>query len=144
MIIFVGCSDKLLLKEQLVYSDIDRIQIVTAMGNPEYGADSKTITDPEEIKSLIDTFNSAKLGKKVPEDDLGIGMPSKYSFYSDGKVIAKFQFNVNDTNVIWYNGDYHYVEYGKGLKTPYELYKNSTAEIVVVDEKGNEMTRPSD
>jgi hypothetical protein len=144
MIILVGCSDKSLLKEQLVSSDIDKIQIVTAMGNPEYGADSKTITSPEEIKSLIDTFNSAKIGKKVQENDLGIGIPSQYSFYSDGEVIAKFEFNVNDTNVIWYNGNYYYVEYGKGLKTPYELYQNSTAEIVVVNENGDEMTRPAD
>jgi electron transport complex protein RnfC len=135
MTILVGCSDKSLLKEQLVSSDIDKIQIVTAMGNPEYGAASKTITSPEEIKSLIDTFNSAKIGKKVQENDLGIGMPSRYSFYSDDVVIAKFEFNVNDTNVIWYNDNYYYVEYGKNLKTPYELYQNAAAEIVVAIQK---------
>ena len=144
MTIVVGYSDKSLLKEQLVSSDIDKIQIITAMGNPEYGADSKTITSPDEIKSLIDTFNSAKIGKKVREIDLGIGMTSKYSFYSDDEVIAKFEFNVNDTNVIWYNDNYYYVEYGKGLKTPYELYENSIAEVVVVNENGDEMTRPTD
>ncbi len=115
MTILVGCSDKSLLKEQLVSSNIDKIRIVTAMGNPEYGADSKTITSPDEIKALIDTFNSAKIGKKVREIDLGIGMTSKYFFYSNDEVIAKFEFNVNDTNVIWYNDNYYYVEYGKGL-----------------------------
>ena len=141
--VLVGCSDNSLLKEQLVDSEIDEVHIVTAMGNPEYGADSKTITSPKEIELLIETFNSAKVGNKVQEDEIGIGETSSYSFLSDDKLISKFEFNVNNSKIIWHNGNYHYVEYDKDLKTPFEIYKNSKAEVVVVDIDGKEMERPS-
>lgn len=60
--VLVGCSHKSLLKEQLISSEINKVQIVSAIGNPEYGADSKKIESPEEIRLLTETFNSAKIG----------------------------------------------------------------------------------
>ena len=141
--VLVGCSGKSLLKKQLVNSEIDKVKIVTAMGNPEYGADSKTITSSEEIELLIETFNSAKVGNKVQEDEIGIGGTSSFSFLSDDKLISKFEFNVNNSKIVWHNDNYHYVEYDKDLKTPFEIYENSKAEVVVVDIYGKEMERPS-
>lgn len=144
LIMFTGCSEKQLMNEQIESNNINKIQVITAMGNPIYGADSKIIIDTNEIKLFVDTFNSATIGKKVNDDDIGVGSVSYYYFYSNDQLLAGFAFNVNDTNVIWYDNNYCYVNYDENLKTPFELYQNSNAEVIVVDENGNELERPQE
>ncbi|TCT17212.1 hypothetical protein EDC18_101510 [Natranaerovirga pectinivora] len=138
LVVFTGCSkQQLLMSEQLNSNSINKIQVITAMGNPDFGAESKIITNTDEIETFVKTFNSGIIGNKVDEKDIGIGSISYYKFFYNDELIAQFTFNVNDTNVIWFNNNYHYVTYGQNLKTPFELYKNSSADIFVVDEKGN-------
>ncbi|GEM_PF-2988626 len=146
IIVMTGCSkkDKALIETHLISSEIDKVVVVTSMGNPKYGADSKTIMNSEEIEQFVETFNSAKIGKRVKDADVGVAMPSHYYFYSKGEVISKFTFNGDNSHIIWFNDSYHYVEYDDKVKRPYELYQDSTAQIEVVDEKGNRMKRPID
>lgn len=133
----VGCTaNKQLLETKISYEEIDKIQIITAMGNPAYGADSKIIIDANEIKAFVDTFNIATIGKKVDDSDVGVTIASYYYFYSDDTLVAEFAFNGNDTNKIWYNESYYYIDYAERADTPFVLYKNSKADIFVVDEKG--------
>ena len=52
--IITGCnSNKGLLTKKIDAKDIDEIQIVTAMGNPEYGAESKIITDKIDSGNML-------------------------------------------------------------------------------------------
>lgn len=145
MIISTGChSSKQLLDTKISYDNIDRIQVITAMGNPKYGAKSKTITDANEIKAFVNSFNDATIGKKVNDKDVNIAMPSYYYIYSKDILVAAFVFNGNDTNKVWYNENYYYIDYPESRKTPFELYNNSKADICIVDAKGNEIQRPQD
>lgn len=141
LLIFSACSGG--AKQETLLTNIDKIQIITSMGHPAYGADSKIITDSNEIQAFIDTFNSAKIGDKVQDEDVGIGVASIYRLFSKGEIVAEYSFNGNDSNVIWKVDGYYHIEYDEGLKKPFELYKTSTAPIVVVDEKGNEIQRPT-
>lgn len=142
--VLTGCSEIQLVTEKLESSSIDKIQVITAIGNPMYGADSKIITDKAEIQLFIDTFNSGIIGRKVDDDDLGIGCVSYYDLYLKDKLVARFAFNVNNTNIIWRDNSYYYVIYDEDLKTPWQLYRSSNAETIVVDLEGNEMERPQD
>ncbi len=144
LLVFTGCSDNQLIRQKMNSSDINKIQVITAMGNPAHGADSKTITSPEEIERFVDTFNSAEIGNQVADEHLGVGGASYYYFYQNEELLALFTFNVNDTNIIWHNGRYHYVIYGQNQKTPYELYQESDAEVIVVDESGNILEIPEE
>lgn len=144
LMMFTGCSEKQLISEQIESNNINKIQVITAMGNPAYGADSKNITDTKEIKLFVDTFNSAIIGNKVDDGDIGVGSASYYYFYFNDELLARFTFNVNDTNIIWNDNNYYYINYDENLKTPFELYQNSNAEVIVVDENGNKMERPQE
>lgn len=135
LIIFTlsGCnSTKDLLTHKIEANDIDKIQIILAMGNPEYGAKSKIITEKDEISSLVDIFNKATIGKKIEDDDIVCSDASKYYFYSKDTLVQQFFFNGNDSERIWYNSNWYYFNYTD--KKPYELYKSSVAEIIIVDE----------
>ncbi|SDK17261.1 hypothetical protein [Natronincola ferrireducens] len=116
------------------------------MGNPAYGADSKIITDTKEIRLFVDTFNSALIGNKIDSKDIGVASASYYYFYFNDELLAVFTFNFNgnDTNIIWHNNNYYCVNYDENLKTPFELYRNSNAEVIIVDERGNKMERPQE
>ena len=142
--LLTGCSDKFLLKDQIESSEIDRIQIITAMGNPEYGIDSKIITSPEEIKTLTDIFNIVKIGDKVHDDELEDSFNSSYLFFKENELIKKFDFNGNNTNIIWNEDNWYQVKYDKDLKTPFQIYEDSKAEIILVDIDGNEMIIEAD
>lgn len=136
-----GCnSDKSLLTNKINVNDIDKIQIVSAMGNPEYGAESKIITEKNEIRLLVDSFNNAVIGDKVRDDDVAVSDVSQYYFYSKNTLIQQFSFNGNDSERIWYNSNWYYVNYTD--MSPYKLYKSSVAEIIIVDENLKEMKRP--
>ncbi len=138
----VGCRDEMSSLSNFENNDVDKIVVTLAMGNPEYGADSKTITDSNEINKFIEVFNNGHLGDTVSDDDIGIGGVSTYVFLKDEEVIQSFSFNVNDTEVIWHNDEWRDVVYPEDSLLPYNLYEQSTSEIVVVDVDGNEMERP--
>lgn len=144
--LIAGCSrsDKTIMKTPLNPSEIDKVVVITSMGNPKYGADSKTITDSEEIYLFVESFNSARLDGKVESDDVGVAMPSHYYFYSGNELISEFSFNGNNSNIIWLDDNYYYIEYDDNLNSPYELYQNSTAKIMLVDEKGNVIDKSID
>ena len=129
-----------LLDDKINPNDIDTIQVVLAMGNPAYGADSKIITDRNEIEAFVHAFNSATIGDVVNPLNLGTGFSSLYYLYSGGSVIHRFVFHVNETGIIRWNSNWHYIYYDGN--TPFELYQASTATVIVVDENRVEMERP--
>lgn len=137
---FSGCSStKMLLDDTSKLDSIDKVQIALAMGNPEYGAESKIITDKDEIKELVDAFNNAIVGEEVKTGEIYITSIASYYFYSDGSLVQRFIFNGNNTEHIFLDSKCYYVKYPD--KTPYELYQQSKAEIITVDEELNEMKR---
>ena len=109
------------------------------MGNPEYGADSKTITDCNEINEFIEVFNNGHLGGTISDDDIAIGGASTYSFYKDDEVIQTFSFNVNDTKIVWHDDKWRDVVYPENTLIPFDLYKQSQGEQNIVDLDENEM-----
>jgi hypothetical protein len=136
-----GCSSPgELPAEKLSAADIDEIQVVLAMGNPEYGADSKIIREKDEIEEIVDAFVGATIGVKVAKEDEAVSDTSKYFFYSEGSLIEEFYFNGNDSERIWHDSAWHYISYPG--QSPYELFRSSGAEIIIVDENFEEMERP--
>ncbi|MDR2183666.1 MAG: hypothetical protein LBE55_05780 [Clostridiales bacterium] len=143
LLMFSGCStSNALLDDKINLDDIDAIQVVLAMGNPAYGADSKIITDRNEIDAFVRAFNSATIGDEVDPLNVGIGFHSSYYIYSGNSLVHQFRFNVNDTSVIWWNEGWHYIYYDGN--TPFELFQISTAPVIVVDENRVEMERPQE
>ena len=139
---FAGCSSSnSLLDNKINPNDIDRIQVMLAMGNPAYGADSKIITDRDEIHAMVDAFNYATIGERVGYMDVGVSFPSIYYFFGNDTLMYQFFFNGNDTRRIWLNNNWYWIYYVD--KTPFELYWESPAPVIVVDEDLNEMERPS-
>ncbi len=124
--------------------EIEKIVITLAMGNPDYGASSKTIMDADEIGEFVQLFNSAQLGEPVSEDDLAIGSVSTYAFYDDEKLLKTFAFNVNDTGVLFWASEPHTVIYPEGAKAPFELYEDSAATELTGETAGGELTPPAD
>lgn len=108
---------------------VDKIIVVLSMGNPKYGAESKTITNHEDIDLFVKSLNHAKLGKKAQPSDV---MPSYYYFYSNDILIAEFSFNGNDSDVIFINENYYHVIYSENMSRPYELYQHADAETVTI------------
>ncbi len=122
--------------------EVEKIVITLAMGNPDYGAKSKTITDKSEVEEFVQLFNSAHLGDTVDEGDLGVGAISTYAFHGKEKELKSFVFNVNDTNIVFWDSEPRYVIYGEGEINPFELYNSSSAKEITVDMDGNEMAAP--
>ncbi len=141
LLVFSACSFENKQQDD-PFANIDKVQVITSMGNPMYGADSKVINDSVEIQSFIDTFKSLQIEDKVPEEEIDIAISSVYRFISKGTIVAEYSFNGNNPNVMWKEDAYYYVTYGEGFKTPFELYKLSTAPIIVVDDEGKEIQRP--
>jgi len=142
LIIFAGCSSNSPLLESAINPDeITSIQFAQAMGNPTYGADSKTITERGEIETLVAAFNGAVVAGEVARDNLGIGFHSTIVFFSGDVIVHQFFFNVNNTEAVLLDSRFHYVEY-PGM-TPFELYRQSSAEVIVVDEDLIQMVRPT-
>lgn len=124
-------------EQVLRYADVDRIQIVTSMGNPQYGAEGKVITDEETLKQFVDLFNSAEVEDKLmSEEDLRIAMPSRYKLYQGERLVKEFVFNGNDTGILWVDGGYRAVSYPEFLPNPYELYQKAEGkEVMVYDDR---------
>ncbi|ONI46572.1 hypothetical protein AN640_00660 [Candidatus Epulonipiscium fishelsonii] len=137
LIIYFGGSDNKLAN--INKNEVSRIQVIGTMGNPMYGADSKIIVNREEIKNFVNTFNSGEIGKKVKEKDILIGFSNKYIFFDEDKVIAEYNFNVNNTNIIGIDGEFYYIKYDKKLELPNELYEKSKSQKIVVDSNGTPM-----
>ena len=137
-----ACSNKSLLDKPLRADEIDKIQIALSMGNPAYGAESKIITDKNEIKELVTTINNATIMNKVNEDNRGIGFPTHYYFYNGETLIQHIIFNEIHTEIVLKDQYYYYVKYTG--KTPYELYESSKAEIIIVDLELNVMDKVPD
>ena len=53
------------MDNQIDPDEISQIQVVLAMGDPEYSARSKIITDRNEIESMVNAFNAATIGDEV-------------------------------------------------------------------------------
>jgi len=136
--VFVGCSSSnLLLDHNIDPNDIDKIQFVQAMGNPAYGAYSKIITEQSEIARFVDAFNGAVVGDEVMQEP---GFHSTIIFFSQNTIAYQFFFNVNYTEAVFINSGLYLVQYPD--LTPFELYLESRAEVIVVDENLVEMERP--
>jgi hypothetical protein len=129
-----------LLDNPINTGDINRIQFVQAMGNPAYGANSKIITEQSEIAGFIGAFNGAVVGDEVRREDVGIGSPSTIILFGGDTIVHQFFFNVNDTDRVFLNSRFYYVKYPD--LTPFELYLESSAEVIVVDENLIVMEHP--
>lgn len=139
IVTLVACTKKADSFADLDYNSINKIQVISSMGNPAYGADSKIITDENEIKNFVITFNGGVIGEKIPDDEVGIGFTSKYVFYNNDGIVAEYQFNANNTKVIALEEGYYTVDYGDEADSPYKLYKQSKSTEIVVGLDGNEM-----
>lgn len=116
--------DKPLLFRKLDLKNIDSIKIVSSLNKPEYGADTKVITNKKEISLFVNTFNNAIISKKVKNKDIADGSGlTKYYFYNKDKLVRKISLrDLDKVNIYGYD---FYVKYSD--ETPYELYKNSDA-----------------
>ena len=136
--IIIGCSaSKPLLLNKIDTKHIDKIQIVMAMGNPKYGAESRIISNQNEIRLLVGAFNNAIIGKKVKDNDIAISDTSKYIFYHDNNIVQQFFFNGNDSERIWHNSDWYFIKYTD--MSPYNIYKDSVENVIIVDKNLQEI-----
>jgi len=88
VLLLSGCrSQASILDNHINPDDVSQIQAVLAMGNPEYGARSKIITDRNEIESIVNAFNEVTIGDEVNDDDFHVALPSRYNFFT-GETIA--------------------------------------------------------
>lgn len=144
MICLSGCGKRELLKEKLDAAKIDKVVVTMAMGNPAYGADAKVITDPKEVQDFVFLFNNAEVDEKIDKEDEWVALSGSYTFFSGEEQVAKFNVNANDPERIWINDAFYEIEYPDDMLDPYGLYSYSDAEIIVVDENGQEMIRPEE
>lgn len=131
-----GCGKRELLQEKLDGSNIDRAVITLAMGNPAYGAESKTITEETELQLLLDAFNGAIIGEKIAEEDIWVAGSGSYLFFSGEEQVLRLNVNSNDDKRIWINDAFYEIEYPEGQPTPYEIFSASQAEMILVDAEG--------
>ena len=143
MLCLSGCGKRELLKEKLDISQIDKVVVTMAMGNPAYGAECKIITNPEEVQDFVFLFNNAEVDEKIETGEEWVAGSGSYAFFSGEEQIIKFNVNGNDPERIWINDAFYEIEYPDDMVDPYGLYSYSDAEIIVVDENGNKMERPA-
>lgn len=130
------------LSEPMNAAQVSAVHITMAMGNPAYGADSKIITDREEIRELVELFNSAVVTAKVEDENLADAMSSTYIFLSGKEKVGHFVFNGDNTKVAIYKKVFHHIEYPDRSATPLELYQKSKAKNMAVDERGTPILKP--
>ena len=144
LISLTGCGKKELLDEKLDGAEIDKIVVTLAMGNPKYGADCRVITDAAEIGHMLEAFNGAAVGEKVTDGEEWVAGSGSYAFFRGEEKILQLQCNANDPSRIWLKDAFYQIEYPEGMDSPFDQYMDSNAEIIVVDEEGNEMIRPQE
>lgn len=143
LLCLTGCGKKELLKEKLDASQIDKVVVTMAMGNPAYGAECKVITDAETVQDFVYLFNNAEVDEKIDSGEEWVADSGSYVFFSGEEQVAKFNVNGNDPERIWINDAFYEIEYPEDMFDPYGLYSFSDAEIIIVDENGQEMERPA-
>lgn len=143
LLCLTGCGKKELLKEKLDASQIDKVVVTMAMGNPAYGAECKVITDAETVQDFVFLFNNAEVDEKIDSGEEWVADSGSYVFFSGEEQVAKFNVNGNDPERIWINDAFYEIEYPEDMFDPYGLYSFSDAEIIIVDENGQEMERPA-
>lgn len=143
LLCLTGCGKKELLKEKLDASQIDKVVVTMAMGNPAYGAECKVITDTETVQDFVFLFNNAEVDEKIDSGEEWVADSGSYVFFSGEEQVAKFNVNGNDPERIWINDAFYEIEYPEDMFDPYGLYSFSDAEIIIVDENGQEMERPA-
>lgn len=144
MLCLSGCGKRELLKEKLDASQIDKVVVTMAMGNPAYGAECKIITEPKEVQDFVFLFNNAYVDEKIDTGEEWVAGSGSYAFFSGEEQIVKFNVNGNDPERIWVNNAFYEIEYPDDMFDPYGMYSYSNAEIIVVDENGNRMERPAE
>lgn len=142
LLCLAGCGKRELLNEKLDASQIDKVVVTMAMGNPDYGAEAKVITDPKEVQDFVFLFNNAEVEERINTGEEWVAGSGSYAFFSGGEQIVKFNVNGNDPERIWINDAFYEIEYPDDMADPYGLYSYSDAEKILVDENGNEMERP--
>ena len=138
-----GCGKRELLEEKLDETKIDKVVVTMAMGNPVYGSECKVITDPKEVQDFVFLFNNAEVDEKIEKKDEWVALSGSYTFFSGEEQVAKFNVNANDPERIWINDAFYEIEYPDDMVDPYGLYSFSDAKVIIVDENGTEMERPT-
>ena len=96
LLCLTGCGKKELLKEKLDASQIDKVVVTMAMGNPAYGAECKVITDAETVQEFVFLFNNAEVDEKIDSGEEWVADSGSYVFFSGEEQVAKFNVNGND------------------------------------------------
>ena len=137
IIAFNGCKKQdnslKLLNENIDIDSINKVQIALSMGNPKYGARTKTFTMKDEIAKLIEVFNTAIIKGEVEEEDVVDADISNYLFYSNDNVVCRINFNGNDSTRVWISSKLYHVEYTD--TTPFQIYNESEINEVITDWK---------
>lgn len=144
MVCLSGCGKEELLKEKLDAEEVDKVVVTMAMGNPAYGAECKVITDPQEVQDFIYLFNHAEVDERIEKGEEWEALSGSYTFFSGEEQVVKFNVNGNDPARIWINDAFYEIEYPDDMVDPYGLYGYSDAEIIRVDEYGQEMARTAE
>lgn len=139
MLCLTGCAEKELLQEKLDVSQIDKIVVTTAMGNPANGADCKVITDGKEIEDLVFLFNNAYVEERISEKDEWVAGSASFAFFRGDEQVLKLNCNANDAERIWINDAFYEIDYPDDMADPNKLYKTSSAKVIRVDENGKEI-----
>jgi len=131
-----GCTkDNSNMSVSIREPNVTKIQIVKAMGNPQYGAESKIFTNEDEVSSLIDAMNNITIEEKVKSGDMGVGDDIDFYYYLDDGTINEFQFRSHNT--IWLAEDLYYISFnGKSI---FDIYDSSSTEEIKVDKNLKEM-----
>lgn len=148
-------TDMLTATKQLIQKDVSNI-ISIPISIPtknENAYEYKEITDPEEIKELLNVIHTMEIIDLVSEDKIPrqtleeeLESPIAMSTFkpktksTSNEPIDILKFYGKDTNILIINRGIYNVKYGENLKTPYELYQDSKAEIQYADKYGNVLT----
>ena len=144
LLCLAGCGKRELLNEKLDASQIDKVVVTMAMGNPKYGTDQKVITDPKEVQDFVFLFNNAVVEEKVDREDEWVAESGSYTFFSGEEQVLKLNCNANDPERIWINDAFYEIDYPDDMVDPYGLYSFSDAMVMNVDEKGELIKCPAE
>ena len=123
--VLVFSGTKLFFKANSFKGEIDKIEIFIIDEKTKGNLKSKTIEDTGEIALFIKALNSAKVSKKVKNEDIDMGKTSKYLFYEDEDLIKTLVFSDKTSEKIINKDKIYKVKYKE--KNLFNLYKNSKA-----------------
>ena len=131
----VGCTTNSNKSVTINETNITKIQIVKAMGDPELGAKSKVFTEEEQVSMLVSAINTSTIKEKVKSGDIGVGDDIDFYYYLSDGTIKEFQFRSHDT--IWIENELYYISFNE--QSIFDIYDISSNEEIKVDENLNEM-----